>query len=106
MSRTITVTVSGPGLIVFKASGYFTFQSSSLTTARASLSLVNNSIDANYVSIARGRSGSNANAAYSVMRNMVVTSAGTYTVYLVGDLTENNNASMVVNNATGIFTPN
>ena len=77
----------GPGLIIFKASGYFTFQSTNWTTARASLSLTNNAIDANYVSIARGRSNNNANAAYSVMRNMVVSSAGTYTVYLVGDLT-------------------
>ena len=106
ISRTITVTASGPGLIVFKASGYFNFQSTNWTTARASLSAVNNAIDVNYVSIASGRSSNNANAAYSVMRNMVVSSAGTYTVYLVGDLTSSNNVSMVVNNATGIFTPN
>ncbi|MGB7566218.1 MAG: hypothetical protein WBM07_00040 [Chitinivibrionales bacterium] len=106
ISRTITVTASGPGLIIFKASGYFNFQSTNWTTARASLSLVNNAIDVNYVGIASGRSSSNANAAYSVMRNMVVSSAGTYTVYLVGDLASSNNASMVVNNATGIFTPN
>ena len=106
LSRTITVTASGPGLIIFKASGYFNFQSTTWTTARASLSLVNNAIDVNYVSIARGRSNNNANAAYAVMRNMVVSGAGTYTVYLVGDLTENNSASMVVNNATGVFTPN
>ena len=106
LSRTITVTASGPGLIIFKASGYFNFQSTTWTTARASLSLANNAIDVNYVSIARGRSNSNANAAYSVMRNMVASGAGAYTVYLVGDLTENNSASMVVNNATGVFTPN
>ena len=109
LSRAITVTVSGPGLIIFKASGYFAFQNSTWTTARASLSLTNNSIDVNYVSIARGRSSSDANVSYSVMRNMVVSGAGNYTVYLVGDLTENNtanSANMVVNNATGIFTPN
>jgi hypothetical protein len=109
MSRTITVTTSGAGLIIFKASGYFTFQNTTWTTARASLSLANNAVDANYMSVARGRSSSNANAAYSVMRSMTVSGAGTYKCYLVGDLTENNNAnsaSMVVNNASGIFTPN
>jgi Collagen triple helix repeat (20 copies) len=106
LSRTITVSASGPGLIVFKASGYFSFQNTSWTTARASLSLASNSIDANYVSISRGSSSNNVYAAYSVMRNMVVSSAGTYTVYLVGDLSNSSNAAMVVNNATGIFTPN
>jgi hypothetical protein len=108
MSRTITVTTTGPGLIIFKASGYFTFQNTTWTTARASLSLANNAVDVNYMSVARGRSSSNASAAYSVMRSMAVSGAGTYKCYLVGDLTENNNAnsaSMVVNNASGIFTP-
>lgn len=106
MSRTITVTAPGPGLIVFKASGYFNFQSANWTMARASLSLVKNAADVNYSSIARGQSGNNTYAAYSVMRNLLVNSAGAYTVYLVGDLLDNSNVNMVVNNATGIFTPN
>jgi Collagen triple helix repeat (20 copies) len=106
LSRTISVAASGPGLIIFKASGYFTFQDTGWTTARASLSLTNSTIDQNFVSIARGKSNGNANAAYSVMRSVAVSNAGTYTVYLVGDLNANKSASMAVNNATGIFTPN
>jgi hypothetical protein len=57
-SRTISITVPGPGLIVFKASGFFNFQDTNWTNARASLSLTN-AIDLNYLSVASGNSNYN-----------------------------------------------
>jgi hypothetical protein len=106
LSRTITITVSGAGIILFNATGYFEFQSTSWTIARASLSL-SNSIDNNYVSISEGSSTFNSYGAYSVKRSMMVNSAGTYTVYLTGNRSSTVGAIyMTVNNASATFIAN
>ncbi len=104
LSRTISITVDGPGTIIFTASGYFWDTDTSASyIAQASLSLTDSTIDNQYLSVAEGDSA-HAYIPYMVTRGMTVSSAGTYTVYLVGDLTVGSGVSMIKNNATATFT--
>jgi subtilisin family serine protease len=102
-SRAITVSVPGPGLIIFEATGTFVFNGSAWTNASASLSL-NSRIDDNNKTVATGNSNNNASCPYDITRAVPVTSAGAYTAFLVGDNTVTG-VSMADNNASAVFFP-
>jgi subtilisin family serine protease len=102
-SRAITVSVPGPGLILFEATGTFVFNRSAWTTASASLSL-NTRIDDSYKTVATGNSGNNNSGPYDITRALAVTAAGSYTAFLVGDMSVSG-VSMANNNASAIFFP-
>jgi subtilisin family serine protease len=104
-SRAVSITVPGPGYILFEASGYFYFPNAQFwSMARASLSL-NNRIDPSYSSMASGYSGQNAYEPFSMLRGMAVGAAGTYTAYLVGEMIAGSSVAMLMNNVSALYIP-
>ena len=104
VSRAITVTVPGPGLIIFEAAGYFVFSNNTWSSARASLSLTN-LVDNKNMVLVTGNSSSISSGPYEISRALTVNSASTYTAYLVGDMGTGAGASLLKNNASAVFFP-
>ena len=103
-SPVISITVPGPGLIIFDASGYVVFSSASWYSARASLSLTN-LVDSKYMAMVMGNSASTSSTPFEITRAMNVNSSGTYSVYLVGDMGSGSGATLMKNNASALFFP-
>ena len=106
--RQIGMKVVGPGLIIFQASGYF-YLSDQIHDknfiARASWSLNDTAIDRSYLCVAEGDSSIIFNP-YFVSRSLKADTAGTYTVYLLADLSHGDSVQAVKNSAIVTFTPN
>jgi hypothetical protein len=106
ISRTISIDVDGPGTIIYEASGYFYYNGSTNPySCRASLSL-NTSMSVLYLCVVNGNSSIAYNP-YYVSRSRYVSSAGTYTAYLLGDLPTGDTGvvGMAMNNVIASFYP-
>jgi hypothetical protein len=104
VSRSLSISVPGPGHILIEADGYFLFQSASWTTARASLSL-GSGVDDRFVCVTSGNYNYNRYGGFAVSRALEVTSAGTYKAYLTGDILEGSSVKMLKNNVSAIYIP-
>ncbi len=104
VSRVITVSAPGPGLIIFEATGYFVFTNNAWYTARASLSL-SDTVDNNNMVLVSGRSTGLSSSPYDITRALTVQSAGTYSAFLVGDMGTGTGATLADNNASALFFP-
>lgn len=107
VSRKITMDVKSPGIIVLNASGYFyNSNSPDKYVARASWSKSNSEFDFSSVCVASGDYNIGFNP-YSVTKSVKVTSPGTYTFFLLGDITlgTGNPIKMMHNNVIATFTP-
>lgn len=100
--RAISVTVPGPGTIIFEAAGFFYFTSTSWATARASLSL-SNLVDTNNVVNVTGNYSHYLYGPYDITRSLSVNSAGTYTAYLVSDMNPGSGVYIEASNASAVF---
>jgi hypothetical protein len=103
------MTVHGSGIIIFQASGYF-FNLTNQTSyasyiARASWSLNDSIMDESYLCVTEGDSSIMFNP-YVVSRGLKVDSAGTYNIYLLGDLTKGSGIQSIRNSVIATFTPN
>lgn len=103
-SRAITLSVPGPGLIIFEACGNFIFGNASWSSARASLSLTT-TVDNNNMVVVTGNANYNKSSPYEISRSMTVNSAGNYTAYLVDDMSSGTGVSVAQNNLSALFFP-
>lgn len=103
VSRAISVTVPGPGIILFEAAGYLVFSNSTNYNARVSLSL-NTTVDTKNMVIVSGNS-TYASSPYDISRSLVVNSAGTFTAFLIGDIGTGTGASIMKNNTSAVYFP-
>ncbi len=107
--RQINMTVHGSGIIVFQASGYFFDSTNQAHTtsyiARVSWSSNDSTMDRSYLCVAEGDSSIIFNP-YVVSRSLKVDSAGTYNIFLLGDLTQGGGIQTIRNSVIATFTPN
>ena len=104
VSRVITVSVPGPELIIFEATGYFVFTNNAWCTARASLSLAD-TVDNNNMVLVSGRSTGLSSSPYEITRALTAQSAGAYSAFLIGDMGTGTGASLTSNNVSALFFP-
>jgi hypothetical protein len=103
--RQVSMTVSSPGVIIYQASGFFYYNYNTIDyVGRVSWSLNTDSIDFAYACIIEGNSSVSYNP-YTVTRGLTVNSPGTYTAYLLSQLTIGSGIQMLKNNVTATFTP-